>query len=152
MDESTQTYFLSHRAGRIAEVLPCPVYASGELWHPFWRWHRDESWTRGRVPRAASLNLVGRALFTTGPRWHGLAVTARSVAAWERIGDFRQRLPADRPPLAVAAAVDRLIDYRAGGRGTFAAAAEAYHVAEQELRSADRAIRPLLALGPDRPW
>ena len=152
MDESTQTYFLSHRAGRIAEVLPCPVYASGELWHPFWRWHRDESWTRGRVPRAASLDLVGRALFTTGPRWHGLAVTARSVAAWERIGDFRQRLPADRPPLAVAAAVDRLIDYRAGGRGTFAAAAEAYHVAEQELRSADRAIRPLLALGPDRPW
>ena len=153
MDESTHTYFLSHRSGRIAEVLPCPVFTSGELWHAFWRWHHwDESWTRGRVPRAASLDLVGRALFTAGPRWHGLAVTARSVAAWERIGDLRQRLFADRPPLAVAAAVDRLVDYRAGGRGTFASAAEAYHVADQELRSADRAIRPLVALGPDRLW
>jgi hypothetical protein len=153
MDESTHTYFLSHRSGRIAEVLPCPVYASGELWPAFWHWHHwDESWTRGRVPRAASLDLVGRALLTAGPRWHGLAVTARSVAAWERLGDSRQRLLADRPPLAVAAAVDRLVDYRAGGRGTFASAAEAYHVAEQELRSADRAVRPLLALGPDRPW
>lgn len=153
MDESAHTYFLSHRSGRIAEVLPCPVYASGELWPAFWRWHHwDESWTRGRVPRAASLDLVGRALFTSGPRWHGLAVTARSVAAWERIGDFRQRLLAGRPPLAVAAAVDRLVGYRAGGRGTFASAAEAYHVAEPDLRSADRALRPLLALGPDRPW
>jgi len=153
MDESTHTYFLSHRSGRIAEVLPCPVDTSGELWHAFWHWdHWDESWTRGRVPRAASLDLVGRALFTTGPQWHGLVVTARSVAAWERIGDFRQRLLAGRSPLAVAAAVDRLIDYRAGGRGTFAAAAEAYHVPEPDLRSADRAIRPLLALGPDRPW
>jgi hypothetical protein len=153
MDESQRTYFLSHRSGRIAEVLPCPVYASGQLWHPFWRWHHwDESWTRGRVPRAASLDLVGRTLFAIGPLWHGLAVTARSVAAWERIGDFRQRLLDDRSPLAVAAAVDRLVDYRAGGRGNFAAASEAYHVPEPDLRSADRAIRPLLALGPDRPW
>jgi hypothetical protein len=153
MDDSTRTYFLNHRSGRIAEVLPCPVYASGELWHAFWLWnHRDESWTRGRVPRAADLDLVGRALFTTGPQLHGLAVTARSVAAWERIADFRERLLADRPPLAAAAAVDRLIDYRAGGRGTFASAAKAYRVAEQEVRSADRAIRPLLALGPDRAW
>lgn len=153
MDESTHTYFLSHRSGRITEVLPCPVYTSGELWHAFWRWHHGhESWTRGRVPRAASLDLVGRALFTTGPLWHGLAVTARSVAAWERISDFHQRLLAGRSPLAVAAAVDRLIDYRAGGRGAFAAAAEAYRVAELDLRSADRAIRPLVALGPDRPW
>lgn len=104
------------------------------------------------MPRAASLDLVGRALFTTGPRWHGLAVTARSAAAWERTGDVRQRLLAGRPPLALAAAVDRLIDYRAGGPGTFASAAEAYHVAEQELRAADRALRPLLALSPGRPW
>jgi hypothetical protein len=153
MDESTRTYFLSHRSGRIVEVLPCPVYTSGELWHPFWRWdYWDESWTRGRVPRAADLDLVGRTLFAIGPRWHGLAVTARSVAAWERLGDSRQRLLADRSPLAVAAAVDRLVDYRAGGRGAFAAAGEAYRVPEPDLRSADRAIRPLLALGPNRPW
>lgn len=146
-------YFLSHRSGLITEVLPCPVYPSGELWRLFWhRDHCDESWTRARVPRAASLDLVGRALFTTGPRWHGLAVTARSAAAWERTGDVRQRLLAGRPPLALAAAVDRLIDYRAGGPGTFASAAEAYHVAEQELRAADRALRPLLALSPGRPW
>jgi len=62
----------------------------------------------------------------------------------------------DRPSqarlAAVAAAVDRLVDYRAGGRAPFAAAAEIYGVTEQAVRQADRTLRPLLALGPGQPW
>jgi hypothetical protein len=152
-DESQHHYFLSHRHGLVLEVLPFPVYASGQLWNGFWSWQPgDESWSARRVPRAADLDRVGRLLFAAGPSWHGLAVTARSAAAWERIADFHASVLDDRPPAAVAAAVDRLVDYRAGGRGPFAAAADVYGVTEQAVRQTDRAVRPLLALGPGQAW
>jgi hypothetical protein len=153
IDESDHTYFLSCRDGLVAEVLPCPVYGDGELWRTFWMWsYGDAAWTPGRVPRGVDLDPVGRILLGTGPTWHGLAVAARSVAAWERISGFHQRVLDERQPRAVAAAVDRLVGYRAGGRSTFADAAAVYRADEQAIRQADRAVRPLLALGPDRPW
>jgi hypothetical protein len=52
----------------------------------------------------------------------------------------------------VAAAVNRLVAFRAGGRATFAEAAVSFRVPEQDVRRADRAVRPLLALGPGQPW
>jgi hypothetical protein len=153
MDESEHTYFLSYRDGLVTEVLPCPVYRDGGLWPAFWMWsHGDAAWTQGRVPRGADLDPVGRILFGTGPAWHGLAVAARSVAAWERIADSHQRVRNGRQPRVVAAAVDRLVGYRAGGRSTFADAAAVYQADEQAIRQADRAVRALLALGPDRAW
>ena len=91
-------------------------------------------------------------MLAAGPSWHGLAVTARAVAAWERIADSHPRLLDGRPQAAVAAAVDRLVDYRAGGRATFAAGAAVYAVPESAVRQADRAVRPVLALGPGQPW
>jgi hypothetical protein len=152
-DEYQHHYFLSHRNGLVAEVLPCPVHMSGEMWNWFWyRQAGDESWSPRRVPRGADLDPVGRLLFAAGPSWHGLAVTARSAAAWERIADFHPSVLNDRPPAAVAAAVDRLVNYRAGGRGPFAAAADVYGVTEQAVRQADRTVRPLLALGPGQAW
>jgi hypothetical protein len=152
MDETEHTYFLSCRDGLITEVLPCPVLASGEFWHLFWRWNAaEESWNPRSVPRTAGLDVVGRTLLRVGPAWHGLAVTARSVTAWERIAESSSAALTGNSPLAVAAAVDRLVDYRAGGRATFAQAATAYAIGEQEIRRADRAVRPALALGPDRP-
>jgi hypothetical protein len=48
--------------------------------------------------------------------------------------------------------VDRLVAYRAGGRGTFADAAAVYRADEAAVRSADRAIRPVLALAAGQPW
>jgi hypothetical protein len=57
-----------------------------------------------------------------------------------------------RQPRVVAAAVDRLVAYRAGGRATFADAAAVYRADEQAIRQADRAVRPLLGLGPGRLW
>jgi hypothetical protein len=153
MDETEHTYFLSCRNDLVAEVLPCPVYRDGELWRTFWMWgHGDAAWTPGRLPRDADVDLVGRMLLAAGPSWHGLAVAARSIAAWERIAHAHQRVLHGRQPHVVAAAVDRLVGYRAGGRSTFAAAAAVYRTDEQAIRQADRVIRPLLALGPDRPW
>ena len=153
MDESEHHYFLNCRDGLVAEVLPCPVYDGGELWKAFWMWqHGDEAWTPGRVPRSADLDPVGRALLSAGPSWHGLAVAARSVAAWERISGSHQRVLDGRQARVAAAAVDRLVAYRAGGRATFAESAAVYQTDEQAIRQADRVIRPLLALAPGRPW
>jgi hypothetical protein len=153
MDESERRYFLSCRDDLIAEVLPCPVYRDGELWRTFWMWgNGDAAWTPGRLPPDADVDPVGRILLAVGPSWHGLAVAARSVAAWERIADAHQRVLHGRQPHVVAAAVDRLVGYRAGGRSTFADAAAVYRADEQAIRQADRVIRPLLALCPDRPW
>jgi hypothetical protein len=151
--DSKRPYFLGGLDGLVAEVLPCPVYTDGKLSRGYW-WGDpgDARWRPSRVPREADIDPVGRILLGRGPAWHGLCVAARSVAAWERIAGSSERILNGRKPREVAAAVDRLISYRAGGRGTFADAADAYQVAESAVRAADRLIRPLLALGPGRPW
>jgi hypothetical protein len=152
-DESERPYFLCGLDGLVAEVLPCPVLTDGKL--PNGYWWRDPGnvrWRPSRIPRDADVDPVGRILLGTGPTWHGLCVAARSVAAWERIADSHEHILDGRTPQVVAAAVDRLVSYRAGGRGTFADAAAVYQVAESAIRAADRAVRPVLALSPGRPW
>jgi hypothetical protein len=152
-DETTLPYFLGGLDGLVAEVLPCPAFADGKLSTEYW-WGEpgDVRWRPSRVPREADIDQVARILLGTGPTWHGLCVAARSVAAWERIADSHQRILDGREPREAAAAVDRLISYRAGGRGTFADAAAVYRVAESAVRAADRVIRPALDLAPGRPW
>jgi hypothetical protein len=79
-------------------------------------------------------------------------VTARALAAWARIRAGHPRLRAEHRAPVLAAAVDRLVAYRAGGRATFADAAAVYMVDEKAIRQADRQVRALLALGPGQPW
>ncbi|MGH3167474.1 MAG: hypothetical protein ACRDN0_16485, partial [Trebonia sp.] len=152
-DDSQHHYFLGGADGLVAEVLPCPVYQDGRLSTGYW-WGNvgDPHWRPSRVPRDADIDPVGGILLGTGPSWHGLCVAARSVAAWERIAGSHERILDGRPPRVVAAAIDRLVAYRAGGRGTFADAAAVYRVDETAVRSADRIVRLTLALAPGRPW
>jgi hypothetical protein len=98
------------------------------------------------------LDPVESVLATAGPGWCGLPVAVRALAAWGRLADAHQRLLSAHLPHTLAASVIRLVAYRAGGRAPFAGAAEYFRVPEQEVRRADRAVRPLLALGPGRPW
>jgi hypothetical protein len=146
-------YYLSGQDGLVAEVLPSTVFQDGRLSSRYW-WHEpgDPHWRLSRVPKGADIDVVGRILLGTGPSWNGLCVAARSVAAWERIAGSHERIVDGRAPRAVAAAVERLVAYRAGGRGTFADAAAVYRVDEAAVRSADRAVRPVLALAPGRAW
>lgn len=62
------------------------------------------------------------------------------------------RLDSAHPPVALAACVIRLVAYRAGGKATFASAADHFRLPGEDVRRAGRAVRPLLALGPGRPW
>ena len=148
-------YYLCCQDGLVAEVLPYPVTAGGEFLPAYWwgrRYAAAEGSPSGPVPARSGLDPVGKALLSAGPGWNGLPVTARALAAWARIRAGHPRLRAEHQAPVLAAAVDRLVAYRAGGRATFADAAAVYTVDEKAIRQADRPVRTLLALGPGQPW
>lgn len=134
----------------VAETLPYPLYADGRINAMYW-------WTAGRrthpphKPTATGLDPVTMSLIQVGGAWHGLVVAARAVAAWWRLSNEHD-LRAPAKPAQLAAAIHRLIAIRAGDRGLFKDAANAYQVAETSIRQADARIRKLLALGPARLW
>jgi len=163
-DGGTQCHYcLCCQDALVVEVLPCPVTAGGEFLAGYW-WERRLAGTGeprlagtggrspGRVPARSGLDPVGKALLSAGPGWNGLPVTARALAAWARIRAGQPPLLAAHEAPVLAAAVDRLVAYRAGGRAMFADAAAVYAVDEKAIRLADRAVRALLALGPGQPW
>jgi hypothetical protein len=146
-------YFIYCRDGQAAEVLPFPVGPDGAFWGFYWWGKRPGArWASGPIVPAKGLDPVEGALAVTGPAWNGLPVAGRALAAWRRIADHHERLLSAHPARPLAAAVNRLVAFRAGGRTTFAEAAGRFLVPEQDVRRADRAVRPLLTLGPGQPW
>ena len=146
-------YYIWCRDGQAAEVLPFPLGHDGAFWGFYW-WGRSPGarWAVGRIASAKGLDPVEGLLAVTGSAWNGLPVAARAVAAWGRIAVHHERLLSAHDAGPLAAAVNRLVAYRAGGRATFAEAAEQFRVPEQDVRRADRAVRVPLALGPGQPW
>jgi hypothetical protein len=134
-------------------VLPFPVGDDGTFW-PFYWWGQRSGgrWASGPNIPAKSLDPVEGALVVTGLAWHGLPVAGRALAAWGRIADHHEPLLSAHSARPLAAAVNRLVAFRAGGRATFAEAAGRFRVPAQEVRRADRAVRLSVALGPDQPW
>ncbi|MBV9448438.1 MAG: hypothetical protein JO345_21345 [Streptosporangiaceae bacterium] len=143
-------YFIPSQDGQAAEVLPFPVIADGTFWRSYWWGRRPDA--RWSGPAVKGLEPVERKLAVAGRDWNGLPVAARALAAWDRLGDTRDRLLSAHQPDVLAACVIRLVAYRAGGKATFASVADHFRLAEEDVRRADRAVRPLLALGPGRPW
>ena len=143
-------YFIPCQDGQAAEVLPFPVTADGAFWNFYW-WGRRPA-ARSSAPAVGRLDPVERSLAVAGCDWNGLPVAARALAAWDRLGDVRDRLLSAHPPAVLAACVIRLVAYRAGGKATFASVADHFRLPEEDVRRADRAVRPLLALGPGCPW
>ena len=146
-------YYIYCRDGRAAEVLPFPIGHDGAFWGFYWWGERPGArWDSGPIVPAKGLDPVEGALAVTGPAWNGLPVAGRALAAWGRIADHHERLLSAHQARPLAAAVNRLVAFRAGGRTTFADAATRFRVPEQDVRRVDRAVRPLLALGPGQPW
>ena len=147
------SYYIYCRDGHAAEVLPFPLHADESFW-PFYWWGQrpGDRWATGKIVAAPQLDPVEGPMVSAGSSWNGLPVAARSLAAWERISGDHEPLLSAHAPRALAAAVQRLVAYRAGSRAAFAEAAGAYRVPEEEVRRADRAVRRLLALGPAQPW
>jgi hypothetical protein len=146
-------YHIYCRDGQPAEVLPFPVGHDGAFWGFYWLGQRPGGrWAAGPIVAAKGLDPVEGALAVTGPAWNGLPVAARALAAWGRIAAQHEQLLSAHAARPLAAAVNRLVAFRAGGRATFAEAAGRFRVPEQDVRRADRAVRPPLALGPGQPW
>jgi hypothetical protein len=143
-------YFIPCQGGQAAEVLPFPVTADGAFWNFYWWGRRPDA--RPSAPAVGGLDPVERQLAVAGCDSNGLPVAARALAAWDRLGNVRDRLLAGHPPAVLAACVIRLVAYRAGGKATFASVADHFRLPQEDVRRADRAVRPLLALGPGRPW
>jgi hypothetical protein len=146
-------YYIYCRDGQAAEVLPFPLGPDGAFWGFYW-WgqHPGARWASGPIVPAKGLDPIEDALVVTGLAWNGLPVAGRALAAWGRIADHHERLLSAHPARPLAAAVNRLVAFRAGGRATFAEAAGRFRVPEQNVRRADRAVRQPLALGPGQPW
>ena len=146
-------YHIYCRDGQAAEVLPFPVGDDGAFWGFYWWGQRSGGrWAVGRIAPAEGLDPVEGPLAVTGSAWNGLPVAARALAAWARIAVHHERLLSAHTARPLAAAVNRLVACRAGGRATFAEAAGQFRVPEQDVRRADRAVRTPLALGPGQPW
>ena len=141
------------RDGQAAEVLPFSLGHNGAFW-PFYWWgtRPGARWAVGRIVPARGLDPVEVPLAATGASWNGLPVAARTLAAWGRLSADHEKLLAAHAPGALAAAVNRLVACRAGGRATFAKAATRFRAPEQDVRRADRPVRALLTLGPGHPW
>ena len=146
-------YYITAGTGRRPRCCPFPSALTATFW-PFYWWGRRPGarWAQGLIVPATGLDPVEGALAVAGPAWNGLPVAARALAAWERIADqhggcFRRIRHARWPR-----PWNRLVAFRAGGRTTFAEAAGRFRVPEQDVRRADRAVRPLLTLGPGQPW
>lgn len=146
----TLHWTVQDQATLVAEALTYPLYPDGRINAMYW-------WTAGRrthtrpKPTANGLDPVTLALIHTGTAWHGLTVSARAVTAWWRLTNDHDLSPASQPA-ATAAATHRLVAARAGDRGLFKDAANAYQTDETSVRQADARIRKILALGPGRTW
>ena len=148
-------YYIWSLDGQAAEVLPFPVTNDGAFWMFYWWGQRSDARKPGKIVPVPGLDPVEVPLAVVGPRWNGLPVAARALAAWNRIAIEHERLLSGHAPGVLAAAVNRLVVSRAGGRTTFAEAAARFRVAEQDVRRADRAVRVPLALGrasPGKQW
>ncbi|MDQ2707469.1 MAG: hypothetical protein M3Z25_07445 [Actinomycetota bacterium] len=122
-------------------------------------WHlgRAASFARTRTteappPGQVDLDLVATLLSTRTTARHGLAFTARSLAAWWRLPDSKS-LIADFGPRVLAATLDRAIRYWSGARDAgYREAAEAFRADEDLMRKATPLLQKRLQLSATRNW
>jgi hypothetical protein len=137
----------------IAEVLPFGTWVSARLPSARWLSSRVSARLFDALPEPdCDLDPVAIRLWRKVPPAHGLPLTLRCLAAWWRIPDS-PRLPAGQPPSVLAAAIHRMVGYRAGEAGiTHDAIARLHRVTAAESRAVTQMLQARLQLAPDQPW
>jgi hypothetical protein len=122
-------------------------------------WHlgRAAGFGRTRITQAppggqVDLDLVATLLLTRTTARHGLAFTARSLAAWWRLPDAESLL-ARFGPRVLAATLDRAIRYWSNApHASYQEAADAFHTDEDLMRTATPLLQKRLQLSTTRNW
>jgi hypothetical protein len=137
----------------VAEVLPFGSWVSARLPSPRLLIGSAAAHMFHGLPEpACDLDPVAVRLWRKVPPAHGLPLTLRCLAAWWRISDGPEFQAAHRPSV-LAAAVHRMVGYRAGeARVTHDAMAELYRVAATETRAINPMLQARLKLSPEQPW
>jgi hypothetical protein len=99
----------------------------------------------------ADLDQVARVLWRRAVPVHGLPLVLRCLAAWWRVADRDELLQA-HPADAIAAAIDRMVAYRAGASGRHDDAAAAYQVSAAAVRAVTADLQRRLRLSATCPW
>jgi hypothetical protein len=137
----------------VVEMLSCPLIRTGQFHPYYWSFDECNPYRATRIPTPVTRpDQVAVLLLERGGAWHGLALAARALAAWWRLGDRHDGLLAVHPPAVLAASVHRLVAHRAGDHGRFREAAHLYRADEASVRRADSQVRRMLDLGPARLW
>ena len=105
----------------------------------------------GHIAPQADLDPVASTLWRHSMLRHGLPLTLRALAAWWRLEE-RERLLAAHPAQTLAAALDRIIAYRAGLSARYEDAATAYQVPVAAARVAAGDLQRQLRLSANQPW
>ncbi len=110
-------------------------------------------------PPRIRLEGVARLIWRVALPRCGLPLVLRCITAWWRLtgGPGEPGGPAlggasAHSPTVLAAALERMISYRAAGRGGYADAAAAYRVSETEVRAVTAALQRQLKLSATRQW
>jgi hypothetical protein len=122
-------------------------------------WHLGQAASFGRTwitqappPGPVDLDLVATLLLTRTTARHGLAFTARSLAAWWRLPDAESLL-ARFGPRVLAATLDRAVRYWSGApHASYPEAAEAFRTNEDLMRQATPLLQKRLQLSSTRNW
>lgn len=137
----------------VSEVLPFGSWVSARL--PSARWLRSPGAARmfGGLPEPdAELDPVAIRLWRKALASNGVPLALRCLAAWWRIGDGPE-LAAGHRPSVLAAAIHRMIAYRAAEAGnTHDAIAGLYGVTPGETRAITPLLQARLQLTSAQPW
>ncbi len=141
-----RSYLLRWQAGarRVNEILPWDTMALGNLCSAYG--------LRDLPEPAAELDPVASRLWRKVLTGHGLPLTLRCLAAWWRVGDMDTVLAAYRPS-ELAAAIHRMVGYRAGEREiSYDMIAGLYNVDGARLHALTSLLQARLKLSVDQPW
>lgn len=141
-----RSYLLRWQVGarRVNEILPWGTMALGNLCAAYGR--------RDLPEPEAELDPVASRLWRKVLMAHGLPLTLRCLAAWWRVGEMDTVFAAYRPS-EVAAAIHRMVGYRAGEREiSYDTVAGLYNVEGARLRALTSPLQTRLKLSADQPW
>ena len=152
---SRYSYVLRWQPGTrlVAEILPFGTWGSARLPSPRGLPGPASARMFGGLPEpGCDLDPVAIRLWRKVPPAHGLPLTLRCLAAWWRISDGPGFAGGPRPSV-LAAAIHRMIGYRAGEAGiTHDAIADLHQVTASETRAVTSALQARLRLSSDQPW